>query len=156
VRDRNLALMAGLGSLALLGGAIYFEFVLGMAPCSLCLWQRWPHYASVALALLAMAAPVLPVILAGAGAAAGSGVLGVFHTGVERGWWPGPSACAGAVDLSRLTAEQMLDRILAATVVRCDEVAWQLGGLSMASWNAILSFALAGLWLMALRRTAPP
>lgn len=156
MRDRNLALVAGLGSLALLGGAIYFEFVMGLAPCSLCIWQRWPHAAAVALGLVAMAAPFAVVLLAGAVAAATSGVLGVFHTGVEQGWWPGPSACSGAVDLSRLTAEQMLDRILAAPVVRCDEVAWQLAGLSMASWNAILSFALAGIWLMALRRVPGP
>ena len=151
MRDRNLALTAGLGSLALLGGAVYFQYVLGMAPCSLCIWQRWPHAAAVALALVAMALPWAGVMMAGAAAAAASGGIGIYHTGVERGWWPGPSACSGAVDLSRLTAEEMLDRILAAPVVRCDEVAWQMAGLSMASWNAILSFGLAAVWLVALR-----
>lgn len=152
MRDRNLALVAGLGSLALLGGALYFQYVLGMAPCSLCIWQRWPHLVAMALALVAMVLPWSVVMLAGAAAVATSGVIGIYHTGVERGWWPGPTACSGAVDLSRLTAEEMLDRILAAPVVRCDEVAWQMAGLSMASWNAILSFALAAIWLMALRR----
>lgn len=151
MRDRDLALVAGLGSLLLLAGAFFFQFVLGMAPCSLCLWQRWPHGAAVALALVAMAVPWAGVMLAGAAAAAASGAIGVYHTGVERGWWPGPSTCSGTVDLSRLSAEQMLDRILAAPVVRCDEVAWQMAGLSMASWNAILSFGLAAVWLVALR-----
>jgi disulfide bond formation protein DsbB len=150
-RDGGLALLAGLGSAALLGGAYFFELVLGMAPCELCLWQRWPHAAAVVLGLVALAWPAAIVMLAGAASAAATGLIGVYHTGVERGWWPGPSACSGAVDLSRLSAEEMLDRIMAAPVVRCDEVAWQMLGLSMASWNAIAAFALAGLWLAALR-----
>ena len=150
-RDGNLALLAGLGSAALLGGAYFFQYVLGMAPCELCLWQRWPHFAAAALGLLALAWPSAVVLMAGAAAAAATGGIGVYHTGVERGWWPGPSACSGAVDLSRLSAEQMLDRILAAPVVRCDEVAWQMLGLSMASWNALASFALMAVWLVALK-----
>jgi disulfide bond formation protein DsbB len=153
-RDGGLALLAGLGSAALLGGAFYFQYVLGMAPCELCLWQRWPHGAAVVLGLLAWVVPAAPVLLAGAAAAAATGGIGVYHTGVERGWWPGPSACSGAVDLSRLSAEQMLDRILAAPVVRCDEVAWEMLGLSMASWNALASFALAAVWLVALKPRA--
>jgi disulfide bond formation protein DsbB len=48
----------------------------------------------------------------------------------------------------------MLDRILAAPVVRCDEVAWEMLGLSMASWNALASFALAAVWLVALKPRA--
>ena len=150
-RDGNLALLAGLGSAALLGGAYYFQYVLGMAPCELCLWQRWPHFAAAGLGLVALVWPSLAVLLAGAAAAATTGGIGIYHTGVERGWWPGPSACSGAVDLSRLSAEQMLDRILAAPVVRCDEVAWEMLGLSMASWNAVASFALMAVWLVALK-----
>jgi disulfide bond formation protein DsbB len=153
-RDGGLALLAGLGSAALLGGAFYFQYVLGMAPCELCLWQRWPHGAAVVLGLLAWVVPAAPVLLAGAAAAAATGGIGVYHTGVERGWWPGPSACSGAVDLSRLSAEQMLDAILAAPVVRCDEVAWEMLALSMASWNALASFALAAVWLVALKPRA--
>lgn len=150
-RDGNLALLAGLGSAALLGGAYFFQYVLGMAPCELCLWQRWPHFAAAGLGVLALLWPSLAVLLAGAAAAATTGGIGIYHTGVERGWWPGPSACSGAVDLSRLSAEQMLDRILAAPVVRCDEVAWEMLGLSMASWNAVASFALMAVWLVALK-----
>jgi disulfide bond formation protein DsbB len=92
------------------------------------------------------------VAVAGAAAAATSGGIGIYHTGVEQGWWPGPSACSGTMDLSQMTAEQMLDALMAAPVVRCDEVPWEMLGLSMASWNAVASFALAGLWLVALRR----
>lgn len=149
--DRRIAVLAALGSAGLLGGAFFFQYVLGMAPCELCIWQRWPHGAAVGAGLLALvwAAPLVAML--GALAAAATGGIGVYHTGVERGWWPGPSACSGAVDLSRLSAEQMLERVMTAPVVRCDEVPWELLGLSMASWNALISFALAGLWLAAIR-----
>ena len=154
MRDWSLAFVAGMGSALLLAAALFFEMVMGMAPCTLCIWQRWPHAAAVALGVLAWVAPVLPVILAGAAAAATSGVIGIYHTGVERGWFDGPAACAGGGDISRLSAEELLDRILAAPVVRCDEVPWEMLGLSMASWNVVASFGLALLWLAALRR--PP
>lgn len=146
-----MALLAGLGSAALLGGAYYFELVLGMAPCELCLWQRWPHFAAAGLGLLALLWPVVAVVLLGAASAAATGAIGIYHTGVERGWWEGPQACSVAIDLTGLSAEDMLARIMAAPVIRCDEVAWQMLGLSMASWNAVAAFGLAALWLAALR-----
>ncbi|MCC5989102.1 MAG: disulfide bond formation protein B [Pararhodobacter sp.] len=152
MRDWSLAFLAGMGSAVLLAGALYFELVMGLLPCELCLWQRWPHGAAVALGVLVWAAPLAPVFLAGAAAAATSGVIGVYHTGVERGWFEGPAACSGGIDVGRLSAEELLDRILAAPVVRCDEVPWEMLGLSMASWNAVASFGLAGLWLVAMRR----
>jgi disulfide bond formation protein DsbB len=99
---------------------------------------------------LILPGPVWPLI--GAAGTATSGGIGIYHTGVERGWWPGPTSCSGGGDMSALTPEQLLDRVLAAPVVRCDEVPWELLGLSMASWNALLSLVLAALWLSALRR----
>lgn len=125
--------------------AFAFEHIGGMAPCSLCIWQRWPHVA----ALLGLASPLLgwtKFALIGAAGSGLSGVIGIYHTGVERAWWEGPSTCS-AMDISGLTAEQLLERILAAPVVRCDQVPWEMLGLSMASWNAVASFGLAGLWL---------
>lgn len=152
MKDWTLAFLAGMGSAALLAGALYFQYVLGMAPCELCMWQRWPHATAVALGVLAWVLPFSWVAALGSLAAATSGGIGIYHTGVERGWFAGPSACSGMPDLSRLSAEELLDRILAAPVVRCDEVAWELAGLSMASWNAVASFALAAVWLVAMRR----
>ena len=87
------------------------------------------------------------------GALASTGI-GVYHTGVERGWWPGPEACGGVGDITGLSAEALLEQILATPVVRCDEVAWEMLGLSMASWNALASLGLAGVWLLALTRRA--
>ncbi len=148
--DRQIALFAGMGSVAALAAALFFEHVLGLAPCPLCLWQRWPHVIAAGVAALAWLWPAPALFFAGALAVASSGALGVYHTGVERGWWAGPQICAGAPDLTRLSAEDLFDRLLAAPIVRCEDVAWQLFGLSMASWNALLSFSLAALWLAAL------
>ena len=148
----RLAIAAALGSAGLLVGALIFEHGFGMAPCALCIWQRWPHLAAVLLGGVALVFPAAAVFLAGSIAAATSGAIALYHTGVERGWVEGPQACSAAIDFSALTAEELLDRVLAAPVVRCDEVAWEMLGLSMASWNALASFGLAGLWLVALRR----
>jgi disulfide bond formation protein DsbB len=152
VTRTRLALAAALGSAGLLIAAWVFQYGFGMAPCALCIWQRWPHLAAVMLGGVALVMPMTPVLLAGSAAAATSGGIAVYHTGVERGWFAGPQACSAALDFSTLTAEQLLDRVLAAPVVRCDEVPWEMLGLSMASWNALASFALAALWLLAAMR----
>ncbi|WFE74524.1 disulfide bond formation protein B [Roseinatronobacter sp. S2] len=138
------------GSLGLLLGALAFQYIGGMAPCALCIWQRWPHL----VALLGAGALVLPgpyFALIGAAGAATSGAIGVYHTGVERAWWDGPSSCSAGGNLSGMSAQELLDQIMAAPVVRCDEVPWEMLGLSMASWNAVLSFGIAALWLASLR-----
>ncbi|WP_370206385.1 disulfide bond formation protein B [Pararhodobacter marinus] len=152
MKNWSLAPLAGLGSAALLGGALYFQFVVGLAPCDLCIEQRWPHLAAVIIGLLVLFFPNRWLMALGALAAATSGALGVYHTGVERGWWEGPTACSGTADISSLSPSDALDAIMAAPVVRCTDVAWEFLGLSMASWNAILSFALAALWIVAMRR----
>ncbi|OYU16616.1 MAG: disulfide bond formation protein B, partial [Rhodobacteraceae bacterium PARR1] len=66
-------------------------------------------------------------------------------------WWQGPTSCSsGPID--QIDAGALLDQILAAPIVRCDEVAWALGGISMASWNAIISAGLVVVWVLAARR----
>jgi disulfide bond formation protein DsbB len=151
-RNRLILLAAG-GSAALLLGALAFQYIGGLPPCPMCIWQRWPHLAAVLLGGLALAVPGAALPLLGAAAAASTGGIGVYHTGVERGWWQGPDTCV-AGPIGGLSSEDLLAQIMTAPVVRCDEVPWELLTLSMASWNAILSFALAGLWLLAALRTA--
>jgi disulfide bond formation protein DsbB len=148
-----LVLLAAGGSLALLAGAFAFQHLGGLAPCAMCLWQRWPHAAAAAIGALALAVPGPLLPLAGALAAATSAGLGLYHAGVERGWWEGPGTCT-AGPVAGIAPEDLLAQILAAPVVRCDEVAWQMLGLSMAGWNAVLSTGLAALWMMAARQRA--
>lgn len=150
---RRLMLGAAAGSAALLAGAFLFQ-AFGYAPCKMCLWQRWPHGVAIALGLAALVRPHVAIALAGALAVLVTAGIGVFHSGVERGWWPGPTSCSGGSDLGGLSGTDLLATDVMDKVVMCDEVAWAFAGLSMASWNAVFSLALAALWLLAARRAA--
>ncbi len=146
---RNLMiLLAAGGSAALLGGAFFFQLI-GYPPCAMCLWQRWPHAAAIVIGAMALVIPgrILPFL--GAIAAATTGGIGVYHTGVERDWWEGPSSCAGAGGgLDGLSGADLLV-IEGPRVVMCDQVSWEFLTLSMASWNALLSFCLMAIWIIA-------
>jgi disulfide bond formation protein DsbB len=135
---------------ALLGGAIAFQYVGGLAPCEMCMWQRWALVAALGLALVGWgmghARPVL--ILAALAVLAGAGIA-AFHVGVEQHWWQGVTACAAA-PMTGTTAEVMSE-IMAAPLVRCDAIAWSLFGVSMAGWNALLSSVIGGMALWRLK-----
>ncbi|WP_333712903.1 disulfide bond formation protein B [Yoonia sp.] len=140
------------GSAALLAGAYIFQ-ALGYPPCAMCYWQRWPHMAAILIGLVALrfAGPVLPVL--GALAAATTGAIGIYHTGVERDWWEGPSSCTGSGGLQGLSGADLL-AVEGPRVILCDQVSWALFTLSMPSWNALFSFILVIGWIMAARSTA--
>jgi disulfide bond formation protein DsbB len=140
---RTLVLIAAAGSAALLLGAWGFQYIGGLAPCKMCIWQRWPH----GIAVLAGGLSVVSLPLAAAG-------IAIFHSGVERSLWEGPTTCTSTNDLGALSPQQLLDQIMAAPLVRCDEIPWQMFGLSMANWNAVLSAGLVVLWALALLRRA--
>ncbi|WP_428925445.1 disulfide bond formation protein B [Marinibacterium sp. SX1] len=150
---QTLILIATAGSAALMMGALGFQYLGGLAPCKMCYWQRYPHVAAVVAGLLALAIRSRLLPLLGALATAITGGIGVFHTGVERGWWEGPTTCTSG-DVSNMSADALLDQIMNAPLVRCDEVAWTFLDLSMASWNAIASAVLVLIWLAAARRSA--
>ncbi|MFY0311110.1 disulfide bond formation protein B [Leisingera sp. D0M16] len=145
---RLLIVIAACGSAALLVGALGFQYIGEMPPCELCYWQRYPHAAAAGIGILALIIPgaVLPYL--GALAALATAGVGAFHTGVERGWWEGPSTCTSG-PIGGLSPDQLMEQIMAAPLVRCDEVPWELFSLSMASWNAVASFGLALLWIAA-------
>lgn len=146
---------ASAGSLALLLGAFGFQ-ALGYPPCEMCLWQRWPHAAAVLIGIVALMLPGRILPLLGALAALTTAAIGLFHTGVERAWWEGITACSGAGDITEFSTADLLDtsRDLGPPLIRCDAVAWEFLTLSMASWNALLSLCLVALWLMAARKSA--
>ena len=148
---RGLILWAATGSVVLILGAYAFQ-ALGYAPCKMCLWQRWPHLAAIALGAAGSAVPLASIAALGAVATLTTSGIGVFHTGVERGWWEGPASCSGGSSLSGITGGDLLSTDTLDKVVMCDEVSWQLLGLSMASWNAVFSLMLALVWIAAIRR----
>jgi disulfide bond formation protein DsbB len=152
----RLIALATFGSATLLAGAFAFQYIGGLAPCHLCLQQRWPHAAAIVIGVLALlianGAFVRFLAACGAIAALATAGLGVYHTGAERGWWPGPDTCSAGGNIGALSSEDLLNQILAAPVIRCTDVAWEMFGLSMASWNAVLSLALALIWVLAAFR----
>ena len=154
IRTAPLAI-AAIGATAI-GGALIFEHVFGLQPCPLCLEQRIAYYVSIPLAVLLLigisAGAARKVLLAGfAVIAAGmlwNAGLGVYHSGVEWGWWPGPQDCSGPVN-SLGSAGNLLKKIESIRIVRCDEVQWRFLGLSLAGYNVLISLALVALALWA-------
>ncbi len=138
---------------ALLGGALGSQYVGGLYPCEMCYWQRWAHAGAIVLAgaafLFPAASPRSRMFTALAALAiAVSGAIGVFHAGVELGWWQGLTRCTAGGAMS-------LDDLMKVPLVRCDQVQWSLLGISMAGWNAIVSLgsaALVGLLMTRGRR----
>lgn len=135
-------LAASVGSL---GGALASQFIGGLAPCVLCIWQRWP-WLVVGLAMLAalrvpVAAQNRLLALAAAALLVGAGIAG-FHVGVEQGWWAGTAECVGGAPTPD-SVEALRAQLFAKPAPRCDRPAWLLFGVSMAGWNFALSLALA-------------
>jgi disulfide bond formation protein DsbB len=141
----------------LLGGAYISQYYFGLAPCEMCYWQRWPHMAAVGLGLVAFGLRARPqswwFVMAAAIAIAISGLIGVFHAGVEYDWWEGLTACStvGAMEPGSILNSQLSDR-----VVRCDEAQWTMFGISLAGFNALFSLGAAALILLGIRRAARP
>jgi disulfide bond formation protein DsbB len=151
----TIALFLGLAASALIFGALGFQYLAHLPPCEMCMWQRYPHIAaglvgiggfllSRVKAFPDSAAPGIAILTALLIAL--SGVIGVYHAGVEWHFWPGPQSCTG----SAFHASGALD--LNAPVVMCDHAAWRLFGLSLAGYNAVLSFALAAAGLAFVAR----
>jgi disulfide bond formation protein DsbB len=137
----------------LLGGALLSQYVGGLYPCEMCIWQRWPHGLAILLAIIALMSPIraartrMTVLLA-ALLIAISGAIGAFHAGVEYGWWEGITTCTTSGATS-------LEDILAVPLVRCDQVQWSLSGISLAGFNAILSLGGAAIIaVLALKRSS--
>ncbi len=147
MRDR-LALWLAIGvPAALLVGALGSQYIGGLAPCEMCYWQRWPHWAGLGFGLLAAllirggSHGLMRACLAFSAIAIGvSGAIGGFHAGVEYGWWEGLTSCSTSA-LS--PGVDPLDAIMNAPVVRCDTAQWALWGISLAGWNFLFSTAAA-------------
>jgi disulfide bond formation protein DsbB len=153
--SRRLPLVVLVASAAVLGGALVFQYVVGLRPCELCLYQRWPYDGAILIALAALVAGRRALTSAALGLCAlgflvGAG-LAFYHVGVEQRWFAGPAACTGA-PAAATTAEELRKQLLAEPVVRCDEPQWSLFGISLAGWNLLASLALAVFCLDARRR----
>jgi disulfide bond formation protein DsbB len=134
-------------SLGIVGAALLSQYVGGLQPCELCLYQRWPYYAVIGIAPLGL-------LLAGKGRAAAwllglcallfaaDAGLAFYHVGVEQHWIAGPTACTAATGQAN-SLEALRAQILAQQPVRCDEPQWALFGVTMAGWNGLAASCLA-------------
>lgn len=149
----SLIWIATLGSAGLLGGALAFQYLGGLIPCVLCIYQRWPHGVAILIGLLALRRQGAGLPLLGMLALLTTAGIGYYHAGVELGWFEGLATCT--VDtLQGLGGGDLLNMdISVGKPVRCDAVPWQMLGISMAGWNAICSTALAGVWGLAARKS---
>lgn len=145
-----LTLLGILGSAGLLLGALGFQYIGELAPCKLCYWQRYGHVGALVLGGLALFLPAAPLLWLAALAAASSSAVAIFHTGVERQWWEGLQTCS-APSVVGLSPDKALEAIMNAPLVRCDEIPWQMFGLSMANYNVAASAVIAVIFVMAAR-----
>lgn len=155
--DLTTRLFAGavlIVSVAVLGAALASQYWGGLDPCELCLLERWPWWAAIAISAatwlagtrLSLTGPALLlalVFLVSAG-------LGLYHAGVELHWFPGPSACT-ASGPAATSIDQLRAQLVGKQAVMCDQVQWSLLGISLAGWNGLVSLAMAGFCAMTAR-----
>lgn len=146
---RYVAGLIMLASAGTLGGAFFFQYVMGLQPCVLCIYQRIPYAITFVLALIALVLALrgtsmkpsaffillcAPIFLIGS-------ALGVYHTGVEQHWWVSVLEACSSPTLA-LNSGDLKAQLESTMAVRCDAIAWQMFGISMAGYNALISFGL--------------
>ena len=145
------ALVVAAGGIAVILGAYFFQYVIGLAPCPLCLEQRIPYYVGIPLALIVAFAASRqaprPLVIGGLALLAVVMLIGtalaVYHSGVEWKLWAGPQDCTG--DISSFGgAGGLLDKMEHTSIVRCDQ-ATRYFGVSLANTNVVISLALAAM-----------
>lgn len=156
-RARQPLIVILIAAIAVLCAALLSQYWGGLRPCELCLMERWPYYAAIAIAVLALAVPVSgwprAALLLLTLVFVASVALGFYHVGVEQHWFRGPTACTSSQRMPQTLAE--LRQMLAHTqAVMCDQVQWSLGGVSLAGWNFIVSVLIAIYAFSAWRRRA--
>ncbi len=141
-------------ALATILTALAFEHLGGYAPCPLCLEERYAYYFAVPASALALllargqspgVARILLLLIALAFIA--NAGLGIYHSGIEWKWWPGPGECSGGFAL-----QWGEGGIVDTPIIRCDEASWRFLGLSFAGWNAVVSACLAAIALYGATR----
>ena len=143
--SKQLISLASFASLALIMGAYSFEYIGGFLPCKLCYWQRYPHFLNILIFPIFYLFQMRSLIFIGMMSMLISTILAFYHVGVEQKYWLGPNSCTNS-SIENLTTDQLLDQIMNAPLVRCDEIAWELIGVSMAGWNVLISFCLFLTW----------
>jgi disulfide bond formation protein DsbB len=151
-----------LGMAATVGSALAFEYLGGYMPCHLCLIERDPYYYGVPIGILGMGAAVMGLptwvtrmilIILGVMMLIGAGI-GTYHSGVEWGFWPGPSSCTSAGGSGATSAGNLLSSLNTVHAPQCDQAALRILGLSLAGWNVVASLLLAAIAFVGVKKAA--
>jgi disulfide bond formation protein DsbB len=158
--DRRIPLLIALASFASLAIAFGSQYWGGLQPCVLCWYQRYPYMVAAALGIIGTIAAgraglLRSILLLAAIAFFVDAGIAAFHVGVEQHWWTGTSECGSLLDLNA-NPEDLKNQLLNQPVVRCDEAAWTLFGISMAGYNFLYAglCGVATLWFALRRRTS--
>lgn len=146
-------LFAGIMAALILGTAYGFQFA-GYPPCELCWWQRYPYMAIIPLALIGHFVSPLPrkyVLLLLACLFLGAAGIALFHVGVEQRWWEGLATCSGYVNITD-SLDAALEALMNTPIIRCDDIAWSLFGISMAGYNALAALVMAVFCLKKMKK----
>jgi disulfide bond formation protein DsbB len=146
--DRRIPLLVMIASVTSLAIAFASQYWGGLQPCVLCIYQRYPYGVAAALGLVGILVAGRPgllrlILLLAALAFVVDAGIAAFHVGVEQHWWGGTSECGSTLDFT-LSAEELKKQLLGQPLVRCDEPAWTMFGISMAGYNFLYA-ALCGL-----------
>lgn len=154
-RPKLLLRLGGVAVALSLIMALVAQYGFGLLPCDLCILQRWPAAVAVAIFIAAefidkprfMLALFMVACLVTAD-------IAFYHTGIEQGWWPGPSSCSGdGVSGALLSLEELKAQIMGAPLIRCDKPAIEIMGITMASANFLFSFGLVVIAFMGLMKS---
>ena len=147
IANSRIARLMGAGALTLLLGALGFQYLAHLAPCEMCHWQRWPYIAAAIAGLVVVSfwkntrqLALFTIVMV-----ALSGLIGAYQSGMQMGILPGPEACTVA-------HPYVLGSGASSPEVSCNAVTWSLFGLSLASYNAIFAFLIAGTGVFLLSR----
>lgn len=149
----SLTLMVcGLAASLTLLIAFALQFLGGYEPCPICIWQRWPYLFGGLALCFALSSTRKRCAFYGAVAGliflAGSG-LSFWHAGIEQGFWSGPAVCQNPLDVGGQSASELLARLEATPLVRCDVPALRVFSLSLATWSGLILLWLAWMTLIA-------
>lgn len=149
IKDETVPVWAGVASSVAILAALGSQYLGGLHPCELCLWQRIPHGVIIVLALGALLwfrgkrERTIIAILVAIAFAFGAAIA-LYHVGVEQGWTQGWASCVGASALNQAqTTDELRELLMESSHVRCDQMSWALFGLSIAAWNALTSSLLS-------------